>query len=51
MFLIMKLHQNFGAFKNHMDNTGWVGGLKFSIFVQVNYIRDVNEGRWVVKKG
>ena len=24
-----------GAFKNHVDKRGWVGGLKFSIFVHV----------------
>ena len=23
-----------GPFKHHVDNRGWVGGLKFSIFVQ-----------------
>ena len=22
-----------GSFKNHMDNRGWVGGLRFAIFV------------------
>ena len=29
---------------------GWVGGLKFGIFVHVQYIKNVHEGRWVVKK-
>ena len=24
-----------GSFKNHVDNRGWVGGLKFVIFVHV----------------
>ena len=24
-----------GPFKNHVDNRGWVGGLKFAIFVHV----------------
>ena len=33
-----------------MDKKGWVGGLKFAIFVHVYYIKDVHGGRWVVKK-
>ena len=24
-----------GSFNNHVDNKGWVGGLKFAIFVHV----------------
>ena len=39
-----------GPFKNHVDNRGWVGGLKFANFVHVQYIKNVHEGRWVVKK-
>ena len=39
-----------GSFKNHVDNRGWGGGLKFSIFVHVQYIKNVYKGRWVVKK-
>ena len=39
-----------GPFKNHVDNRGWVDGLKFAIFVHVQYIKNVHEGRWVVKK-
>ena len=38
-----------GAF-NHVDKKGWVGGLKFAIFVHVYYIKNVHQGRWVVKK-
>ena len=38
-----------GSFKNHVDNRGWVGGLKFLIFVHVYYIKNVHGGRWVVK--
>ena len=38
------------SFKNHVDNRGWVGGLKFAIFVHVYYIKNVHGGRWVVKK-
>ena len=33
-----------------MDSRGWVGGLKFGILVHVQYIKNVHEGRWVVKK-
>ena len=39
-----------GAFINNVDKRGWVGGLKFAIFVYVWYIRNVHEGSWVVKK-
>ena len=39
-----------GPFKNHVDNRGWVGGLKFDIFVHVQYIKSVRRDRWVVKK-
>ena len=38
-----------GSFKNHVDNRGWVGGLKFAIFVHIQYMRNVHGGRWVVK--
>ena len=38
-----------GPFKNHVDNRGWVGGLKFAIFVHVQYIKNVHEGKWVVQ--
>ena len=33
-----------GAFNNHVDKKGWVGGLEFAIFVHVYYIKNVNEG-------
>ena len=39
-----------GPFKNHVENRRWVGGQKFAIFVHVQYIKNVHEGRWVVKK-
>ena len=39
-----------GPFRNHVDNRGWVGGQKFAFFVHVQYIKNVHEGRWVVKK-
>ena len=38
-----------GPFKNPEDNRGWVVGLEFSNFVHVQYIKNVLEGRWVVK--
>ena len=38
------------AFNNHVDKRGGVGGLRFSIFVHIYYIKDVHRGRWVVKK-
>ena len=40
------VHDYLEAFKNHVDNMGWVGGLKFGIFVH----EFVHKGRWVVKK-
>ena len=39
-----------GLFNNHVDKMGWVGGLRFAIFVHVYYIKSVHGGRWVVKK-
>ena len=33
-----------GAFNNYLDNKGWVGGLKFAIFVRVYHIKNVHEG-------
>ena len=30
-----------GAFNNHKDNEGWVGGLKAAIFVHVQYVKYV----------
>ena len=39
-----------GQFKNHVDNREWVGGLKFAIFVHVQYIKNVHGGRLLVKK-
>ena len=47
----MQSEFNLGSFKNHVDNSRWVGGLKFVIFVHVKYIKNVHGGRWVVKKG
>ena len=32
-----------------MDKKGWVGGLKFAIFVHIYHIMSTR-GRWVVKK-
>ena len=32
-----------GVFNNHVDKKGWVGGLKFAIFVHVYSIKNVHE--------
>ena len=39
-----------GAFNNRVEKRGWVGGLKFAIFVHFQYIKSVHKGRWVVNK-
>ena len=39
------------SFKNHVDNRRWVGGLKFVIFVQVQYIKmSTRVGGWSKKR-
>ena len=34
-----------GAFKNLVDKNGWVGGLKFAMFVDVWFLKNVHGGR------
>ena len=34
-----------------MENSAWVGGLKFATSVHYKYIKNVHRGRWEVKKG
>ena len=33
-----------GEFSNQVDKRGWSGGLKFAIFVHVNYMKNVHKG-------
>ena len=49
-FLNEYVYPNKRPFKNYVDNSKWVGGLKFAIFINVHYIKNVHGGRWVVKK-